>query len=63
MTPEMHFSALRSLTQPCLTADCILHITFDPGISLGSAYQCILGDVYLRSNLPRTLNQGGHLCD
>ena len=25
----------------------------DPGISPGSANQCILGDMYLRSNLPR----------
>ena len=49
----MHFSALRGLTQPCLTAYCILHITYDPGISPGSANQCILGDMYLRSNLSR----------
>ena len=49
----MHFSALRGLTQPCLTAYCILHITYDPGISPGSANQCILGDVYPRSNLSR----------
>jgi len=49
----MHFSALRSLTQPCMTAYCIWHITYDPGISPGSANQCILGDVYLRSNLSR----------
>ena len=51
----MHFSALRGLTQPCLTAYCILHITYDPGISPGSANQCILGDMYLRSNLSRKL--------
>ncbi len=34
-----------------MTACCILHNTYDPGNSLGSANQCILGDVYLRSNL------------
>ena len=51
----MHFSALRGLTQPCLTAYCILHITYDPGISPGSANQCILGDMYLRSNLSRKI--------
>jgi len=50
---EMHFNALRSLTQPCMTACCIYHNTYDPGISPGSANQCILGDVYLRSNLSR----------
>ena len=49
MTPEMHFSALLSLTQLCLTAHCIQHITYDPGILPGSANQCILGDVYLSS--------------
>ena len=52
---SMHFTALRSLTQPCMTAYCILHNTYDPGISPGSANQCILGDVYLRSNLSRIL--------
>jgi len=43
---EMRFNALSSLTQPCMTACCILHNTYDPGISLGSANQCILGDVF-----------------
>ncbi len=38
---EMHFSALRCLTQPCITAYCIWHITYDPGISPGSANQCM----------------------
>ncbi len=50
---EMHFNALRSLTQPCMTAYWLYHSTYDPGTSPGSANQCILGDVYLRSNLPR----------
>ena len=58
---HIHFSALRSLTQPCLTAYCVLHITYDPGISPGSANQCILGDVYLRSNLSG--NQHIHACN
>ena len=49
----MHFKALRNLTQPCMTAYCTQHNTYDPGISPGSADQCILGDVYLRSNLSR----------
>lgn len=39
--------------QPCMTAYCIQHNTYDPGISPGSANQCIFGDVYLRSNLSR----------
>ncbi len=52
----MHFSALRSLTQPLL--DCILYLTltpypYDPGTLPSSANQCILGNVYLRSNLSR----------
>jgi len=38
----MRFSALRSLTQPCMTAYCICHNTYDPGISPGSANKCIL---------------------
>ncbi len=52
----MHFNALRSLTQPCMTAYCIRRNTYDPGISPGSANQCILEDVYLRSNLSRKDN-------
>ncbi len=47
----MHWSALRSLTQSCMTAYCIHHNTYDPGISPDSPNQCILGDVYLRFNL------------
>ena len=35
----------------CITAYCIHHNTYDPGIPPGSANQCIPGDVYLRSNL------------
>ena len=50
---EMHFNALRSLTQPCMTAYCFYHNTYDPGISPGSANQYILGDMYLRSSLSR----------
>ncbi len=49
----MHLNALRSLTQPCMTTYCIYHYTHDPGIPLGSANQCTLEDVYLRSNLAR----------
>ncbi len=49
----MHFTALRSLIQPCMTAYCIHHNTYDPGISPGSASQCIVVDVYLRSSLSR----------
>ncbi len=54
LASEMHFNALRSLTQPLL--DCILYLTqhpYDPGTLPGSADQCILGNVYLRSNLSR----------
>jgi len=54
----MHFSASRSLTQPLF--DCMrtlyLMLTrypYDPGTLPGSADQCILGNVYLRSNLSR----------
>ncbi len=52
----MHFSALRSLTQPLV--DCILYLTltqypYDPGTLPSSANQCILGNVYLRSHLSR----------
>ena len=50
---EMHFNALRSLTQPYMTAYWLCHNTYDPGTSPGSANQYILEDVYLRSNLPR----------
>ena len=49
----MQLNALRSLTQPCMTAYCLYHNTYDPGISPGSATQCTLGDVYLRTNLLR----------
>ncbi len=52
---EIHFHELRSLTQPCMTAHCINHNSYDPGISPGSVNQCILGDVFLRSNLSREL--------
>ncbi len=50
----MNFSASRSLPQPLF--DCILYLTltqypYDPGTLPGSADQCILGNVYLRSNL------------
>ncbi len=48
-------NALRSLTQPCRTAYCPNHSTYDPCISPGFANQCILGDMYLRSNLSREL--------
>ena len=50
--------ALRSLTQPCMTACCIYHNTYDPGILPGSVNQCILGNVYLRSHLSRELFWG-----
>ena len=43
-----------SLTHPLL--DCMLYLTqylCDPGMLPSSANQCILGNVYLRSNLPR----------
>jgi len=46
-------NALRRLTQPCMTAYCLQHNTYDPGISPGSANQCILGGMYLTSNLSR----------
>jgi len=51
---EMHSNASRSLTQPLL--DCMLYLThylYDPGTLPSSANQCILGNVYLRSNLSR----------
>ncbi len=47
---------LRSLTQPCLTAHCIM-ISLDSDISPGSANQCVFRDVYLRSNLSKKLFQ------
>jgi len=50
----MHFNASHSLTQPLL--DCMLYLTqylYDPGTLPTSANQCILGNVYLRSNLSR----------
>ena len=56
---EMHsnaFSASRSLTQSLL--ECILYLTltqypYNPGTWPSSVNQCILGSVYLRSNLSR----------
>jgi len=46
LASEMHFNALRSLTQPLL--DCILYLTltqypYDPGTLPSSANQFILG--------------------
>jgi len=41
-----------------MTAYCLYHNTYDPGISPGSANQCILGEMYLRSNLLRELKSG-----
>lgn len=55
---EMHFDALRSLTQSCMTAYryCATILIVQCGVLTlqqlsGSADQCILGLVYLRSNL------------
>jgi len=45
---EMHLMAMRSLTQLCLTGYCINYHNHNPGVSLGSANQCIFGKVYLR---------------
>ncbi len=53
---EMHSNASRSLTQPLL--DCMLYLTqylYDPGNLPSSANKCILGNVYLRSNLSRNI--------
>ena len=53
---EMHFNAFQCIAQPnTVLHDCILYLPqyYDPGISPGSANQCILGGVYLRSNLSR----------
>lgn len=36
-----------------MNAYCVHHNTYDPGTSAGSANQCILGDVCLKSNLSR----------
>ena len=47
-----HFNTLRGLTQ----------YLYDPGISLGSAYQCILGNVYLRSDVPSKCLRGALHC-
>ena len=41
-------------SNPCILP---LYNTYDPGTSPGSAYQCIPGVVYLRSNPP-----SNHLC-
>jgi len=55
----MHFNASRSLTHSLL--DCMLYPTqylYDPGTLPSSANQCILGNVYLRSNLSRKRGVG-----
>jgi len=39
---------------------CICHNTYDPGISPGSANQCILGDVCLRSKRHGVHNKGSN---
>jgi len=50
--------AFQCIAQPDTTLlDCILYLTqqlYDPDISPGSANQCILGDMRLKSNLSRT---------
>ena len=51
--PDCLQDAKRSQPQPCMTAYCLFHNTYDPGISPGAANQCILGDMYLTSILPR----------
>jgi len=54
---RLHFSALSSLTQPLLGCRLYLPLTqypYDPGALPSSANQCILGKMYLRSNLSRT---------
>ena len=45
MAFEMHSNASRCLTQPCLTANC------DACILPSSADWCVLGNVYLRSDV------------
>ena len=46
--------AFQCIAQPTTALqDCILSLPLHPGILPGSANQCILGDMYLRSNLPR----------
>jgi len=47
---EMHFDALRSLTQPCI----LCHIISMKNMLPSSADQCILENVYLQSDLSRT---------
>ena len=50
----MHVSACQYFVQANTTLlDCILtQYLYDLGVLPGSAYQCILGNVYLRSDLP-----------
>ncbi len=56
-TSSSYYFVTADIYAYCMTAYCIHHNTYDPGISPGSANQCILGDVYLRSNLSRE-----HMC-
>ncbi len=60
---EMHFNAFQCIAQPnTVLHDCILYLPqyYDPGISPGSANQCILGGVYLRSNISRNTTKHVH---
>ena len=56
ITSEMHFNACQCIVQPnTALLGCILCLTqylYDPGILPGSTDRCILGNVYLRSDLP-----------
>ena len=51
---EKHFHSWRNVTQPCLMKQCIWCNLCDPGILPSSANKCVLGNVYLRSNVTRT---------
>ena len=52
---EMLVSTFQCIAQPNTTMlDCIMYLC-DPDILPGSAYQCILGNMYLRSDL--SINQ------
>jgi len=57
-SPLVFFTNTESMSNP-VTAYLLYDNTYDPGTSPGSANQCILGDVYLRSNLPRQASDSG----
>ena len=57
------FDQAKSPNSSCMTAYCICHNTYDPGISSGSANQCILGDMYpIRSHEIQSIKEKVQAC-